>query len=280
MRYLKAAGAALAAALLGVALAALPATAAVPAVPVTSITATTSGGEAGYYAVDNGRTRFRYVQGTLQASTSLVDLNGTGAEGAVGLELCDPNTGHAFQLGIESPSAGVYVVEYGTGTLTGTYEDDCIQGGLLNGGTGTPIAGEGTAQPVATGDQVQLSIYYNPRARHHTVEFTVCDPDQTWGCRNPTVSTPPENFYEFGIGALTATPDLTAPASILLTQFTGAAANYYSSSRQFGSIHVPGHWNLRQGVLVNASSQPILSANSSLDSTGSEFDLSEGSTSP
>ena len=284
---------------LGIA-AAAAAQAATPVVPVTNIPASTAlGGESGYYAVDNGHTRFRYVTATLDASTALVDLNGaTSASGAVGVELCDPNTGYAFQLGVDAvpgatPGTTDYAVAAGYGTLTGTFEDDCIQGGLLSPtfptsttwtttGTATTalIAGQGTSQPIATGDPLDLSIYYNPNAKHKTVEFSVCDANQTWGCRNPSTKTGARNIYEFGVGGLTNAAGLTSPPLNLLTQFTSAAANYYSSNRGFGSIDVPGHWSLRQGVLVNASSQPIMSPDSSLSSSGSEFDLYEGSTSP
>lgn len=306
----------------GLALAAIPASAQITGIPVTDIPTNSSpscglsptpvpsplpttppdttqcGGEAGYYAVDNGMTRFRYVTATVTAGVSLVDLNGDSGEdlGAIGVELCDPNTGEAFQLGVTSPASGEYQVVYGYGDLNGVYEDDCIQSGVLlpippggfantspipvTGGNAVLLTGLNTAQPIATGDSLTLSIYYNPR-RHSDVEFTVCDNDQTWGCRNPTVGgVGYQNFYEFGIGGLTTNVDLTSPALNELSEFTSVAANFYASKTSFGSIYEPSHWNLREGVLVNSSSQAIMSPNESLSDNGSSFVLDEGSTSP
>src|SRR5712664_1561698 len=58
-------------------------------------------GEAGYYANSNGQTRFRDVQAQVTVTNGIKNLNGTGSnDGAVGVELCNPNTDYSVQLGV------------------------------------------------------------------------------------------------------------------------------------------------------------------------------------
>src|SRR6185437_9660822 len=74
--------------------------AASPANAVTGIgVSSNTAGVAGYYANDNGHTRFRDVQADTTVTPQIKNLNGT-SNGALGVELCDPNSGYAAQLGV------------------------------------------------------------------------------------------------------------------------------------------------------------------------------------
>src|SRR6185437_11044268 len=74
-------------------------------------------GEAGYFANDNGQTRFRDVRAQLNVTNQIKNLNGSNTNlGGVGVELCDPNTGYSAQLGVQWTGTA-FVVQYGDGLL-------------------------------------------------------------------------------------------------------------------------------------------------------------------
>jgi hypothetical protein len=232
-------------------------------------------GEAGYFAKDNGQTRFRYVQAQVGVTNQMKNLDGANNNlGGVGVELCDPNTGYAVQLGVQWTGTR-FQVQYGHGALGNTnFADPCIQSGLITNPTPlAPLA----LNPVA-GDQLTFNIFYNPHT--HWITVNSCDVTQDNTCRQAHFNDGFKNLYEFGIGAVSNGPVLTAPAGNFLASFSNLAANYYSSTHGFGSIFVPAHWNLRQADWINGSSQVIMSSNQSLDAGGHQFSLFNGSTSP
>jgi len=231
-------------------------------------------GEAGYFAKDNGQTRFRYVQAQVGVTNQIKNLDGAGGLGGAGVELCDPNTGYSVQLGVQWTGSR-YQVSYGHGVLGDlSGSDPCIMSGLVSGPTPlSPIA----LNPVV-GDQVNFAIYYNPST--HWVTVNSCDVTQDNTCRQAHFYVGYKNFYEFGIGVVSNGPVLTAPANNFLATFTKTAANYYSSTHAFNSIWVNNHWTLRQADWVNTpASQVIMSSNGSLNGTGTAFNLFNGSTS-
>lgn len=231
-------------------------------------------GEAGYFANDNGQTRFRDVRAQVNVTNQIKNLNGAVNNlGGVGVELCDPNSGYAAQLGVQWNGTG-FVVQYGHGLL-GNMADPCIQSGLVSNPTPlSPLA----IHP-ATGDHLQFEIYYSPTGKHHTITFNVCDTTQDV-CRQAQIHVSAKNFYEAGIGVVSNSGViLTAPALNPLVSFTNCAFNYYSSTKNWNSIFVPAHWKLDRSDWVNSSSQVIMSSNGSLDPGGHAFTMSNGSTS-
>lgn len=230
-------------------------------------------GEAGYFAKDNGQTRFRYVQAQIGVTNQIKNLDGAGGLGGVGAELCDPNTGYSIQLGVQWTGSR-FQVSYGHGVLGDlSGSDPCIMSGLVSGPTPlSPIA----LNPVA-GDQLSFAIYYNPST--HWVTVNSCDITQDNTCRQAHFYAGYKNLYEFGVGAVSNGPTLTAPASNFLVNFTNLAANYYSATHGWNSIFVPAHWTLRQADWVNSSSQVVMSSNGSLNNAGTAFNLFNGSTS-
>jgi hypothetical protein len=235
-------------------------------------------GEAGYFANDNGHTRFRDVQAQVGVTNGIKFLNGANAQnpGALGVELCDPNTGYAAQLGVmwdTSVTPARFVIKYGHGFLGNTtFADQCIQSGLISNPTPlAPVA----LNPVA-GDQLKFEIYYNPTSRWFSLN--ACDLTQDV-CRQAHWNDGWKNLYEFGIGAVTQQTALTAPASNFLALFSHTAANYYSSTTFWNSIFVPEHWTLKRSDFVNSSDQVVMSSNGSLDAGGHTFSLFNGSTS-
>jgi hypothetical protein len=232
-------------------------------------------GEAGYFAKDNGQTRFRYVQAQLGVTNQIKNLDGSGTNlGGAGVELCDPNTGYSVQLGVQWTGTR-FQVSYGHGILGDlSGSDPCIMSGLVSGPTPlAPIA----LNPVA-GDQLTFNIFYDPHT--HWITVNSCDVTQDNTCRQAHFNDGFKNLYEFGVGAVSNGPTLTAPASNFLVNFSNLAANYYSATHGWNSIFVPAHWNLRQADWVNGSSQVIMSSNQSLDAGGHTFNLFNGSTSP
>jgi hypothetical protein len=230
-------------------------------------------GEAGYFANDNGHTRFRDIQAQVGVTNQIKNLDGANNNlGGVGVELCDPNTGYSAQLGVQW-TGNRFQVQYGHGVLGNTnFADPCIQSGLITNPTPlSPLA----LNPV-TGDQLSFEIYYNPTS--HWITVNSCDLTQDV-CRQAHFNDGFKNLYEFGVGAVTQQPTLTAPANNFLASFSHLAANYYSSTHFWGSIFVPAHWNLKQADWINGSSQVIMSSNGSLDSGGHMFSLFNGSTS-
>jgi hypothetical protein len=230
-------------------------------------------GEAGYFAKDNGQTRFRDVQTRLVVTNQLKNLDGAGGLGGAGVELCDPNTGYSVQLGVQWTGSR-FQISHGHGILGDlSGSDPCIMSGLVSGPT--PLS------PIAlnpnVGDQLKFEIFYNPKT--HWVTVNACDVTQDMTCRQAHFYVGYKNFYEFGIGVVSNGPILTAPANNPLVRFTNAAANYYSSTHFWNSIYVQNHWSLRQSDWVNGSFQPIMSTNQSLDAGGHTFLISNGSTS-
>ena len=233
-----------------------------------------SAGEAGYYANDNGQTRFRDVRAQLNVTNQIKNLNGSNTNlGGVGVELCDPNSGYAAQLGVQW-NGTAFVVQYGHGLL-GNMADPCIQSGLVT--NPTPLSP--LALHPAAGDHLQFEIYYSPAGRHHTITFNACDTTQDV-CRQAQIKVSAKNFYEAGIGVVSNSGVvLTAPALNSLVSITNCAFNYYSSTTNFNSIFVPRHWELKRADWVNGSSQVIMSSNGSLDPGGHAFTMFNGSTS-
>lgn len=231
-------------------------------------------GEAGYYANDNGQTRFRDVRAQLTVTNQIKNLNGAGDNlGGVGVELCDPNSGYAAQLGVQWNGTG-FVVQYGHGLL-GNMADPCIQSGLVSNPTPlSPLA----IHPAA-GDHLTFEIFYQPVGHHHFIVFNVCDTTQDV-CRQAQIHVSAKNFYEAGVGVVSNSGVvLTAPALNPLVTLTGASFNYYSSTTNFNSIFKPAHWELKRADWVNSSSQVITSSNGSLDPAGHAFSMFNGSTS-
>jgi hypothetical protein len=233
-------------------------------------------GEAGYYANSNGQTRFRYVQAQVGVTNGIKNLNGQpGNPGALGVELCNPNTDYSIQLGVLWTGTQ-FDVQYGHGLLGAPIggNDPCIQSGLVNGMTGH-LHFLNTFTPVV-GDQLSFAAFYNPHS--HWVTLTACDITQD-SCRNVSFNDGFQNLYEFGIGAVSNANTLTAPANNFLASFSHTAANYYSSTTGFNRIFVPAHWNLKRSDFVNSSDQVVMSSNGSLNAGSTAFNLFNGSTS-
>jgi hypothetical protein len=279
------AGASLAAILTGTAMS-LPANAASLPSCANNVSCTnnTTFGEAGYYGSDDNHTHYRFTETTVTASASLKNLNGLTQtspdnEGAVGTELCDPNTGDVAQIGLFwDYTTSSYRVAYAEGTFSSlTAEDPCIDDGFENPAieSADTLLGNFT---INQGDKVYVGVYYSP-SRHHYLEFGACDITQDV-CRQAQVSTGSQEYWEFGTGALTNNGTLTAPASNLLAAFTGSEVTTYSGKGPISISDVAGYnglGGLTEAQFDNASSQVVMSPNDSL--SGSTFSLFEGSTS-
>lgn len=236
-------------------------------------------GEAGYYANDNGQTRFRDVQADVTVTNQVKNLNGASITnpGAAGVELCDPNTGRAAQLGVLwNPGLGKFQVAYDTGTFAAVTVDPCVQSGLVN-----PVPSNFLLSllTIAPGDHLHFEIYWNPRGFIHRFTFKVCDVTQDTCRQAQSAPTGFLNLYEAGIGVVTQQTALTAPPLNSLVTFTGTKFNYYSSTRAWNSIFVPAHWELKRADFINSSFQPVMSSNGGLDTGGTTFPLFNGSTS-
>ena len=229
-------------------------------------------GVAGYFANDNGQTRFRDVQADTTVVPQIKNLNGT-SNGALGVELCNPNDGHAAQLGVWW-NGTKYQVVYATGNLNTALTDACIMTGLITPTPQTLL----TAFTINQGDRLHFEIFWQPHG-FHAFHFNVCDITQDV-CRQAVVPTGWENLYEAGIGAVSNANTITAPANIGLDVFTGTKFNYYSSTHAWNTIFVPAHWKLDQADFINSSSQVVMSSNGGLNGAGTTFPLFEGSTSP
>jgi hypothetical protein len=288
----------------GLAFAAAPAHAAsLPDCAASTHCTNNSQGEAGYYGAEDLHTNYRFVETTVTANAHLVNLNGSGATatactftgtgcdaGAVGVELCSPDTSAAQQLGLWwDPADGVnggFVVSYASGTLTaGPVADPCVGSTLplvIPVNTASQLVGPQapTTVSINLNDQVYLGEYYTPSGRHmHQVSYGVCDVTQGW-CRQAYSSSTEQHFSEFGIGALSELPTLTGGAVNPLETFTASNVTCYSckSSVPLSDISgIGGLGGLYEAQWINASSQVEMSANDSL--SGSTFSLSEGSTS-
>jgi hypothetical protein len=246
---------------------------------------TNAEGVAGYYGAEDGQTHYRYVQTVTTAAPTLVNLNGELASGpgAVGVELCDPNTGIAAQLGLVwtgTAFEAIYLVgRFGPFSAA----DPCIQNGVLTHvfKAGIPLLANG----ISPGDQISLAIFYSPSGRiRHTLSFGVCDITANV-CRNATTSSRYNlNFWEFGIGAAANDVVLTAPPLNTLDSFANNMVTCYSCTHQVPITSVVpvasfGVGGLTQAQWANTSSQVVMSPNNSL-SAGNTFTLFNGSTSP
>ena len=257
-------------------------------------------GVSGYYGADDGHTHYRFVRTTVTASASLNNLNGvlSTSIGAAGAELCDENSGHAAQIGLYY-SNGKYGVAWAYGTLNNwaIYDDACVEGGLLaplspTGPVPTPGVTGGVllnsiASPIRTGDQILLTVYYNPTGHWglHQLQFGVTDLTQVNEHRSHTLSIPAEEFTEFGIGILSNASVITAPANNLVDTFSSDMVNFYSSTTPaypIGNQHAfYGYAGLSQVQFVNSSTQVLISPNNTLAVPGgSSFSVFEGSTTP
>jgi hypothetical protein len=233
-------------------------------------------GEAGYFVNSNNHTRIRDAQVTVPVVNQIKNLNGASDnQGAIGTELCDPNTGFADQLGVVWTGAA-FQVQYGYGTLNPN-DDPCIMSGLVTGANSHLTLMNAPA--VHLGDVLHLDLFFQPNGSFHYTKFGVCDITGDW-CRVATVWNGWHNFYEAGIGAVTNALVLTAPANNLLDSLSQTSFNYYSATTAFNSIYVPSHWQLKRSDFVNASDQVVMSSNGSLNNSGTAFSLFEGSTSP
>ena len=132
-------------------------------------------GVAGYYGADDNHTHYRFVQTVTVATPQLVNLNGTGDNmGAVGVSLCDPNSGRAAQI-----SLGFNGVNYEVAFTVGRYFTDaaepCVQAAFAHINpfkSGTLLNFPG----VGAGDKIYLAIYYTPGGTHfHQISFGACD---------------------------------------------------------------------------------------------------------
>jgi uncharacterized membrane protein len=237
----------------------------------------TTQGVAGYFANDNGMTRFRDVQADTTVTNQVKNLDGTNNTtnpGGVGVELCDPNSGIAAQLGLEWDGTN-FVVKYGEGNLGNTTTSDpCVMTGLITNPTPQQLL---TNFHISAGDHLHFEIFWQPHG-FHFFKFNVCDTTLDV-CRQAIVHTGFLNLYEAGIGAVTNSVTLTAPPANPLVTFTGTKFNYYSSTTAWNSIFVPAHWKLDRADFVNNSDQPVMSSNGGLNTAGTTFPLLEGSTS-
>lgn len=243
-------------------------------------------GTAGYYGADDNHTHYRFVQTVTVATPQLVNLNGTNSaddQGAVGVELCDPNIGYAAQISLGHTAAG-YEVAYTVGKYFTNTADPCSQNVFefvnpFKSGTLLDIPG------VSSGDKIYLAIYYTPGGSHfHQLSFGACD--ITSGvCRQAySNSRFSLNFWEFGIGAFSDNQQLTAPALNTLDTFSSNQVTCYSCSHSVNittvsPVNAFNIGGLYEAQFVNSSTQVTLSPNDSLSAATDDFTLYNGSTS-
>lgn len=261
---------------------------------------TNTAGASGYYGADDGHTHYRFVQTHVQAEPTLNNLNGSNSStnpGAVGVELCDPNSGFAAQTGLIDNN-GTYEVLWAYGNLH-TNLDPCVQSGLVqptvslancplgsSNTIGGVTCGAFNLGTIASGDHVYLGVYYSPGGKFfHRLSFGDCV-QETGICRQSWSNlTTAQYFWEFGIGALTQSTTLTAPALNQLETFSSNDVTCYSCKSQvpIGEVQtVSGIGGLTEANFINSSSQVVMSPNGSLapyPSKADTFTLSEGSTS-
>ena len=250
-------------------------------------------GAAGYNGADDNHTHYRYVQTETTAAPTLVNLDGanpvTGVtDGSTGVSLCDENTGSVAQLSLGfntiilngKPSTGFHVA-YTVGHFAFNASEPCVQ----NAGAFTNIFRTGNILQftgISAGDKIFLSIAYSPV--DHTVKFSAAD-ITTSVFRSHTVHVFAKSFTEFGIGAFTQNPNLTAPPNNPLAAFLLNEVACYScgSNVHITSVSPVNPFNiggLYESQLVNISSQPIMSPNDSLAVSTDAFGIQNGSTSP
>jgi hypothetical protein len=134
----------------GLAMAAGPASAALSTAPIV----TSTNGTAGYYQFDGSAENS--ISTTLTLTPQALNLvPGVNAD-AAGIQLCDPNTGTAAQLGvIRNVAANTFSVRYAYGVLAGTSVDPCVGDGVLS--SSSPLA-PGALATLSDTDSVFLSI--------------------------------------------------------------------------------------------------------------------------
>lgn len=242
-------------------------------------------GTAGYVGADDNHTHYRDVRTTVIATPGVADLNGTTAPGVAGADLCDPNTGHTLGIGLWD-DGGTFAVSYlaSVSTLTGPAADPCISDLLAEPLTSAPqLVGPAahTSVGIAEGDSVYLEAFYGPWGRHaHAIGYAVCDQTQGWCRQYSSVTSAPEYFWEFGVGAYSGMPVLTGGAVNLVTSYTGADQTCYScrGPSPIGQVDGwQGNGGLRAVQWVNGAAQPEMAPG---PLAGNAFNLYEGSVTP
>ena len=238
-------------------------------------------GAAGYNGADDNHTHYRYVQTETTAAAQLVNLDGN-LGGSTGVTLCDENTGSVAQLSLGAIAPGVYRLAYTVGHFPLGNAEPCVQnaGGFINiFRTGTLLQFTG----ISTGDKIFLSIAYN-RGPHPTIKFSAAD-ITTSVFRSATVHVFAKSFTEFGIGAKTDNPHLTAPPNNPLAAFLINQVACYSCAHQVNitTVSPVNPFNiggLYESQLINGSFQPTMSPLDSLAVSTDAFGVQNGSTSP
>jgi len=242
-------------------------------------------GTAGYYGADDNHTHYRFVQTVTVATPQLVNLNGTGDnEGAVGVSLCDPNTGQAAMISLGYNGTN-YEVAYTVGRYFTDTAEPCVQNVFkyinpFKSGTLLDFPG------VSGGDKIYLAIYYTPGGGHfHQISFGACDITQSVCRQAYSNSRYNLQFWEFGIGAFSYTQFLTAPPLNPLDNFSDNDVTCYScaGSVPITSVAPVNPFNiggLYEAQFINGSSQPTMSPNDSLSAATDAFEVYNGSTSP
>lgn len=262
----------------------------------TSIQCTSnSAGEAGYYGADDNHTHYRFVETTVAANDHLVNLNGSTTPGAIGVRLCDPNTSNAQQIGIwwdaaNGPNGG-FDVSYGEGKIGTGVNDPCVQGAFSrplgdNAGDAFELVGPTapTTVHINLNDQIYIGEYYDPSGKFfHQLSYGMCDITANW-CRQAWSSfTTQQEFFEFGIGALSTQPTLTGGAINFVDSLTANRVTCYACESSVPITSVKGFYGpggLTEAQWINSASQIEMSPNDSLEISNDTFSLLEGSVSP
>ena len=258
------------------------------AIPLINVSVGSSaGGVSGYYGADDGHTNWRYVQTIVTASPTLKNLNGVSSSslGAVGVTLCNENTGTSAQIGLYD-NGGHFGVAYDEGTLPTSFDDPCIDAGLINPAiTSAPQLLSSLGGGIHSGDKILVSIYYNPASTghgRHELQFSATDLSRVNEHRSATLSIHSTFFTEYGIGVVSDAATVTAATNNNLESFTSSDVNFYSSAKPAFPISQEkafyGYAGLSQVQYVNVSDQPEISPVSSL--SGASFTVFEGSTTP
>jgi hypothetical protein len=264
------------------------------------------GSAAGYLGADDNHTRYRFVQTTFPVTPQMINLNGPGLNGAVGVEECDPNIAYAAQFGVVWDTAdgpAHWTAFYAQGHWNGLTGDPCINHNLLIpnpnvsvcpvNGTGpvlgtSPVVfcGSFANTVINTGDLLSdVAVYYVPSGFFfHRMSFGFCNVTGGYCRQAYSPETVSLNWWEIGAGVFSGNQLLTAPAGIPLVSFTSTGMNCYSCSpgprplSVIQPVNSTGVGGLEQVSDVNASGQDVLSPANSL--AGGSFTMFNGSTSP